>query len=100
MDKNLNRKVNATEQTGSNVSLNRRRFIGGVTATAVGLSIIPAHVLGGSKYVAPSDKINVAYIGTGTQGLKELPALLEVKEAQVIAVCDPQKYAIGYYDWG
>lgn len=100
MDKNLNRKFNSSEQAGSGTSLNRRRFIGGVTTTAVGLSIIPAHVLGGSKYVAPSDKINVAYIGTGTQGLKELPALLKVKEAQVVAVCDPQKYAIGYYDWG
>jgi len=80
-------------------SLNRRSFIGGVTSAAVGLTVVPAHVLGGSKYVAPSDKINVAYIGVGTQGLRELPALLQIAEAQVVAVCDPQKEAIGYYDW-
>ncbi|MGM0620006.1 MAG: Gfo/Idh/MocA family oxidoreductase [Bacteroidota bacterium] len=79
--------------------IGRRRFIGGVTSAAVGLTVVPAHVLGGSGQVAPSDKINIAYIGTGTQGLRELPALLEIPEAQVVAVCDPQKEAIGYYDW-
>jgi predicted dehydrogenase len=80
-------------------SMNRRSFIGGVTSAAVGLTIVPAHVLGGSGHIAPSDKLNIAYIGTGTQGLRELPALLEIPEAQVVAVCDPQKEAVGYFDW-
>lgn len=79
--------------------VNRRQFVGSLASAAVGITIVPAHVLGGSRYVAPSDKINVAYIGAGTQGLRELPALLEIPEVQVTAVCDPQKEAIGYYDW-
>jgi hypothetical protein len=98
MDKNSESGLTPGNQSKTN-SLNRRSFIGGVTSAAVGLTIVPAHVLGGSKYVSPSDKVNVAYIGAGTQGLRELPALLQIPEAQVVAVCDPQKEAIGYYDW-
>ncbi len=80
-------------------SLDRREFIGGVTAAAVGLTIVPRHVLGGAGFIPPSEKVNIAYIGTGTQGLREMPDLLKVPEAQIVAVCDPQKEAFGYYDW-
>jgi hypothetical protein len=77
----------------------RRKFIGEITTAAVGFTVIPSHVMGGSGRTAPSDKINVAYIGLGTQGLRQLPALLEIPEVQVTAVCDPQRKAINYYDW-
>ncbi|MCA1758480.1 MAG: Gfo/Idh/MocA family oxidoreductase [Bacteroidales bacterium] len=80
-------------------SIKRRDFIGGVATAAIGLTVVPRHVLGGNGFIAPSDKINVAYIGTGTQGLSEMPNLLKVEEAQVVAVCDPQKEARGYFDW-
>ena len=86
-------------QKKSGRSIDRRKFIGGMTSAAVGLTVVPRHVLGGYGFVAPSDKVNVAYIGTGTQGLREMPDLLEIPEAQIVAVCDPQKEAIGYYDW-
>lgn len=79
-------------------SINRRTFIGGVSAAAVGLTIVPSHVLGG-KHIAPSDKINVAYIGLGTQGLRQLPDIIKLPEVQITAVCDPQRKAINYYDW-
>src|ERR1019366_435806 len=36
----------------------------------------------------------------GTQGIRELLPLLAVPAIQVIAVCDPNKEAIGYKDWG
>ena len=52
--------------------MNRLKFIGGITSAAVGLTIFPAHVLGGKNHIAPSDKINLAYIELGTQGLREL----------------------------
>ena len=55
--------------------IDRRRFIGTLTTATVGVSIVPAHVLGGPAHIAPSDKINVAYIGLGTQGLRQLPAI-------------------------
>ncbi len=80
--------------------IDRRKFIGGMTAATVGMTIVPSHVLGGPNHIAPSDKINVAYIGLGTQGLRQLPAMLEIPEVQVTAVCDPQRKALGYLDWG
>ena len=48
--------------------MNRRKFIGSAAATAATITVVPRHVLGGSGYVAPSDKITVANIGCGTQG--------------------------------
>ena len=81
-------------------ALSRRKFMGSMATAAFGLTIVPRHVLGGVGYIAPSDKVNVAYIGCGTQGLRELPALLELADVQVTAVCDPQLKAIDYYDWG
>lgn len=86
------------KETSEN-SIDRRAFIGGVATAAIGLTVVPRHVLGGSGYVPPSDKINVAYIGVGTQGLRQLPDILQLPEVQVIAVCDPQRKAINYYDW-
>ena len=79
--------------------LNRRKFIGGVSSALVGITVVPRQVLGGVDYIPPSDKINIAYIGCGTQGLREMPDLLEIPEAKITAVCDPQKYASGYFDW-
>lgn len=85
----------------SNVTklLDRRKFIGGIASAALAMTIMPRHVLGGTGFNAPSDKITLAYIGTGTQGLRELLPLLPIPELQIIAVCDPQKYATGYLDW-
>lgn len=80
-------------------NINRRTFIGGVSTAALGLTIVPSNVLGG-KHIAPSDKINVAYIGLGTQGLRQLPDIIQLPEVQITAVCDPQRKAINYYDWG
>ncbi len=46
---------------------NRRRFLGTAAATAA-FTIVPRHVLGGTGFVAPSDKITMAHIGMGTEG--------------------------------
>ncbi len=78
--------------------MNRRKFLGTAAASA-GITIIPRHVLGGPGIVAPSDKITLAYIGTGTQGLREMLRLLAVPEIQIVSVCDPCKNAAGYRDW-
>src|SRR6266567_2193478 len=79
--------------------LSRRKFLlaGGAAATA--FTIVPRHVLGGPGFVAPSDKITLAYIGCGTQGLREMPALLAMKQIQIVAVCDPVKESHDYVDW-
>ena len=79
--------------------LTRRKFVEMTAAAGLAFTIVPRHVLG-RGYVAPSDKITLAYIGIGTQGIRELLPLLAVPEIQVVAVCDPNKEARGYRDWG
>ena len=79
--------------------LSRRKFLlaGGAAATA--FTIVPRHVLGGAGFVAPSEKITLAYIGCGTQGLREMTAMLAMPEIQIVAVCDPVKEGPDYVDW-
>ncbi|HTS45733.1 MAG TPA: Gfo/Idh/MocA family oxidoreductase [Puia sp.] len=92
---------NSGMETSSNPgsSINRRKFVEVVSTGALAFTILPRHVLGGKGYVAPSDKINLAYIGCGTQGIRELLPLLANTQFRVIAVCDPNKEARGYKDW-
>jgi hypothetical protein len=78
---------------------NRRKFLGNAAATAAAFTIVPRHVLGGPGVVAPSDKITLAYIGTGTQGLREMLTLLPAPDIQIVSVCDPSKDAVEYRDW-
>ncbi len=68
--------------------------------TAAGFTILPRHVLGGKNFVAPSDQITLAHIGVGTEGTREMLDLLKVPQIRIVAVCDPNKNAIGYRDWG
>jgi predicted dehydrogenase len=79
--------------------INRRKFIGTAAAAAATFTVVPRHVLGGSGYVPPSDKITVANIGCGTQGLREMPGLLQDPDIQVVAVCDVNKFTTDYLDW-
>ena len=80
-------------------TIDRRKFMQVTATTALGFTILPRHVLGGKNFVAPSDKITLAYIGTGTEGIREMLPLLKNPRFQVVAVCDPNKLAIGYKDW-
>ena len=82
----------------SDQNINRRKFLGSAGA-AVAFTIVPRHVLGGPGYVAPSDKLNLGYIGLGTQGLRELTGLLPNPEIQVVAACDPNADSQDYVDW-
>jgi hypothetical protein len=82
-----------------NTPIKRRKFVEVMASSALTFTIVPRHVLGGKNHVAPSDKITLAYIGVGTQGIRELLPLLVSSQFQVIAVCDPNKDAVGYKDW-
>jgi predicted dehydrogenase len=72
--------------------LSRRRFLTSTAATAASLAIVPRHVLGGTGYVAPSDKVNIALVGAGGQGRTNLRALFKQEDAQVIAIADPAEF--------
>jgi hypothetical protein len=92
-------KALSPEVSEKNSSINRRKFVETMAVSALTFTILPRHVLGGKNYIAPSDKITLAYIGVGTQGIRELLPLLANTQFQVVAVCDPNKEAIGYKDW-
>jgi len=80
-------------------SMDRRKFISSAAAAAATVKVVPRYVLGGTGYVAPSDKITVANIGCGTQGLREMPGLLQNPDIQVVAVCDVNRLTTDYLDW-
>jgi hypothetical protein len=79
--------------------MNRRKFLGYTAASTAAFSIVPRHVLGGSKQVAPSERITMALIGCGTQALREMVQMLPMPEIQFVAVCDPNKDSRDYVDW-
>jgi hypothetical protein len=85
--------------SGTTSTIDRRQFIKTAATGALALTIVPRHVLGGPGHVAPSDKLTLAYVGCGTQGMREIQPLLAVPSVQIVAVCDPNQYAVGYRDW-
>ncbi|NND05239.1 MAG: Gfo/Idh/MocA family oxidoreductase [Saprospiraceae bacterium] len=80
-------------------SMDRRKFLGSAVTTAATISLVPRHVLGGKGFIPPSDKITVANIGCGTQGLRELPGMLENPHIHVASVCDVNTLTTDYLDW-
>lgn len=73
-------------------STSRRKFIKNTALSALSFSIVPRHVLGGTGYVPPSDKVNVGIVGVGGRGRKNINALLKLKDVQVTAIADPAEY--------
>jgi predicted dehydrogenase len=79
--------------------LSRRNFLAQTATAALGFSIVPRNVLGGAGYVPPNDKVNVAFIGVGSQGLRVMLRFLRQPDVQGIAVCDPSKIGVNYPQW-
>src|SRR5687768_9691093 len=79
--------------------VSRRDFVLGGGGAAAALTIVPRHVLGGQGFVAPSEKITMAYIGCGTQGIREMLGMLAQPEVQIVSVCDPVKEGHDYVDF-
>ena len=87
------------QDCASGRKLSRRDLCRGMLATAATLSIVPRTVLAGSGQKPPSEKINVAVIGTGCQGMRHVQALLARQpDAQVVAVCDVNRTGSDYFD--
>src|ERR1700720_3659654 len=81
-------------------SVSRRKFLGRAAAAAIGFTIVPRRVLGGRGYVPPSDKVNVAFIGVGAQGLRVMLHFLKESDVQGVAVCDVSPSGANYPQWG
>lgn len=79
--------------------IKRRNFIAASASSALGFTIVPSHVLG-KRHIPPSDKITVAQVGCGTEGIRQLPELMANEKIQVTHLVDVNKYSTDYLDWG
>jgi predicted dehydrogenase len=84
--------MNATQKTKSlsmSPRQSRREFLKSTLAAGVaGFSIVPSHVLGRAATAAPSNKVIMAAIGTGSRSPSDTGALAKFPDVQFAAVCD------------
>jgi predicted dehydrogenase len=79
-----------------NVRITRRRFLGSAAAAAAAFTVVPRHVLGGPKFIAPSEKLNIACIGVGGMGGSDVS---QFKGENIVALCDVDwKHAAGTFN--
>lgn len=93
-------KINGKNVRRQGRKITRREFMGSSAAAAAAFTIVPRSVLGGPAHQAPSQKVNVAFIGTGGQGTGHVINLLRNEDVQVIALCDVNQesdYSRFYY---
>lgn len=62
----------------------RRKFLQSTALTAAGFMLLPRHVLG-RGYKAPSDKLNIAFVGCGGRAEDHINTL---KGENIVAFCD------------
>ncbi len=56
-------------------------------------AVVPRSVFGAA---APSNRINVGFMGLGNQSTVDLPAFLALDDVQIVAVCDVNRGSDGY----
>lgn len=72
--------------------LSRRQFFRRTTGAVAAMTVVPRHVLGGARFVPPSEKVNIALVGAGGQGRTNVRALFREPDAQIVAICDPIEF--------
>jgi hypothetical protein len=72
-------------------ALSRRKFIGQASAALSAFMIVPRFVLGGSGFLAPSDIINLGFIGTGKQSRGLSRQFLSTGETRIVAAAEVYK---------
>ena len=77
----------------SSLSLNRRKFLRGISAGTALLYISPDAAVKGASHVSANEKVNVAGIGVGSQGGGDTNAIA-AEGHNIVALCDvDNKYA-------
>src|SRR5215208_3886945 len=64
----------------------RRSFVTNMAGAAMSFTIVPRHVLGRPGYIAPSDTVNFATIGSGLRGTQDTTDALLVGQNFVALV--------------
>ena len=90
------------KKSSTQCGISRRNFLSGTASAALltGCTVVPRRVIGGAGFVPPSEKINVAFIGVGAQGLRVMLEFLKQPDVQAVAVCDPNRGSEDYPQWG
>ena len=73
----------------------RRKFLKQTTGAALAFSIVPRFVIGGPGFTAPSDMINLGFIGTGKQSRSLLNSFKD--KANSIAGADVDALKLNYF---
>ncbi len=71
--------------------IHRRSFMAGAT-TLAGATFLPRYLLGGPDHTRPSERLNVAVIGTGGQGITNIRNLLKHPDVNISAICDVAEF--------
>lgn len=69
-------------------SVSRRKFIQNSAIAAAAFTIVPRHVLGGSGFTAPSDKLIIAGVGVGGKGESDISSFYNSGKAEIAYLCD------------
>ena len=74
-------------------SFSRRQFVGNSAKALAGFLILPRYVIGGkilngTKMMAPSDRIQLGFIGTGKQGRTLTNYFLNTGELNIKAISE------------
>jgi predicted dehydrogenase len=80
--------------------VSRRRAIG-LLGTAAGAAIVPRAVVSRTAQTTPpSDRLRIACVGVGSQGLRVMMNFLREPDVRIVAVCDVNKGSSDYVEWG
>ena len=77
--------------------LSRRNFIRTSSSAVAGITFLPSNVIAGLGHKAPSDKLNIAGIGVGGRGFRNLR---DLESENIVALCDVDwKYSQRVFDY-
>ncbi|MDX2432364.1 MAG: Gfo/Idh/MocA family oxidoreductase, partial [Bacteroides sp.] len=77
--------------------MNRRNFIEKTALGAGAISIFPQHIMGRSRSFAPSDTINIGFIGVGKQSLGLLKSIGACPETMILAASDVDQKKLAHF---
>lgn len=74
--------------TKNTESTNRRSFLKTAALASAAFTIVPRHVLGGTGFLAPSDRLVIAGVGVGGKGQSDIKAFYDCGKADIGFLCD------------
>ena len=85
---NLINDIMTKQDKSPDSNFSRRLFVKGSSLAAAGFMIVPRHVLGGTGFISPSDKVNIAGIGAGGKGFSDLNEMWNRGKENIVAMAD------------